>query len=62
MHTKHSNTFFPGDSVRVHSTGKTASNNSGRIVNADPDTGKVKVAYLDGSEEWVEAARVEKTP
>jgi len=60
MHTKHSNTVFPGDDVRVMGSGKTASAERGRVVGADPDTGKVKVAYGDGRTDWVDMDKVEK--
>lgn len=60
MHTKHSNTVFPGDNVRVFNTGKTASVDRGRVVSADPNSGKVKVAYSDGREDWVSLDRLEK--
>lgn len=60
MHTKHSNTVFPGDNVRVTAPGKTASVEHGRVVGASPDTGKVKIAYDDGRTDWVDMDRLEK--
>ena len=59
MHTKHSNTFFPGDKVRVTGT-KTASLDTGTITGANVDEGKVKVSYADGREDWVSFDQVQK--
>jgi hypothetical protein len=52
---KHGNTFFPDDAVRRQPQDKTASNIGlqGKVINADPDTGKVKVAWEDGTVDWV---------
>ena len=61
MHTKHSNTVFPGDNVRIfNSSGKVASLDRGQVIKADPDSGKVKVAYDDGREDWIDLDRLEK--
>jgi hypothetical protein len=59
-HTKHSNTVFPGDRVKVIPTDKTATAEAGKVVTANPDSGKVKVAYPDGREDWVDLEKLEK--
>lgn len=58
MHTKHSNTFFPGDRVKVigSTLNKIASNETGKVVGGDPDTGRLKVAFSDGREDWASAS------
>ena len=63
-HTKHSNTVFPGDKVKVvgRTINKIASNEQGEVVGADPDSGRVKVAFPDGRNDWVELAQVERLP
>lgn len=61
-HTKHSNTVFPGDNVRVvgSTANKIASNELGQVVGADPSSGRVKVAFPDGRNDWVELEKLEK--
>ena len=61
-HTKHSNTVFPGDKVKVvgSTINKIASNEKGEVVGADPDSGRVKVAFADGRNDWVDLENLEK--
>ena len=61
---KHGNTFFPGDRVKVvgGSVNKVASNEVGKVIGGDPDTGRVKVAFTDGRDDWVEPEKLEKQP
>lgn len=60
---KHANTFFPGDPVaKVLADGtKVAGKQTGHITDANPDTGRVKVAWASGEEEWCNAAELTKT-
>jgi len=51
---KHANTVFPGDKVREVPQGKTASMpREGQVTDADPTSGRVKVAFDDGTSDWV---------
>ncbi len=59
---KHANTVFPNDRVRDN-TAKTKTAQEARrgsVVTADPETGKVKVAWDGGGEEWLDADGVVK--
>jgi hypothetical protein len=58
---KHANTFFPGDVViDASQNSKVAQPVQGKVISADPDSGKVKVAWVGGHEDWVEAERLVK--
>lgn len=59
---KHANTVFPGDQVKVigSTVNKIASNESGKVVKADPESGRVKVAFADGRDDWVDLDKLEK--
>jgi len=57
---KHGNTVFPGDEVVEISDTKTASPNKGRVVDADPESGRVKVAWDGGGEDWVAMDKLRK--
>jgi|NOAtaT_6_FD_contig_21_772721_length_300_multi_5_in_0_out_0_1 hypothetical protein len=61
-HTKHSNTFFPGDRVRVTggAPGKTASNEEGIARAVHPTGGSIYVQFPDGRREIVEVENLEK--
>ena len=54
MMNKHGNTFFPEEKVaQVAADGtKVAGRKSGIVKNADPDSGRVKVAWDSGEETW----------
>ena len=64
MHEKHANTFFPGDKVRrltISGDGtKTAGSIQGEVVDGDPSSGKVKVAWPDGTDNWVDTGDLSK--
>jgi hypothetical protein len=61
MHTKHSNTVFPGDAVQVLKPGhKKASAETGNVVDVNPEHHTAKVAYPDGREEWVDLENMKK--
>ena len=61
---KHANTFFPDQ--RVVSTDAKVKiaelQPSGRVLTADAETGKVKVAWDGGVEEWVDPSQLSKEP
>lgn len=59
---KHANTFFPGDNVHrtAHGAKVAGAGAQGTVVGADPDSGKVKVAFNDGSTEYVDPAELTK--
>jgi len=62
---KHANTFVPGARVRimVGPAAKVASaQNAGRVVDADVDTSRVKVATDAGEELWIAMVDVVKEP
>jgi hypothetical protein len=57
---KHANTYFPGDKV-AQATDKTASaQQKGRVVDADAESGQVKVEWEDGHTSFVEADKLAK--
>ena len=59
---KHGNTFFPGDMVVSTTSGKTAAERvPGKVVDADPDSSMVKVAWPNGEEVWIDANKLTKT-
>ncbi len=58
---KHANTFFPGDKVAEVKDGtKVAGHESGKVTDGDPTSGKVKVAWPDGREDWLPAEDLQK--
>lgn len=61
---KHGNTYFPGDRVKVigSSLNKIASNEVGKVIGGDPETGRLKVAFTDGRDDWVAPEQLEKQP
>ena len=58
---KHANTFFPNEVVsQVKGDGtKVAGHETGKVQKADPDSGKVKVAWQDG-ETWHDPSDLQK--
>lgn len=61
-HTKHANTLFPGEKVKIsgQSVNKIASSEEGKVIGADADSGRVNIDFGDGRTDWVELGKVEK--
>lgn len=61
-HTKHSNTIFPGDKVRVigSTLNKIASNEEGTVQAGDVGGMRVYVRFSDGRKDVVDLDRLEK--
>lgn len=61
-HTKHSNTIFPGDKVRVigNSLNKIAANEEGTVQAGDVGGMRVYVRFPDGRKDVVELDKLEK--
>ena len=59
---KHANTYFPGDRVTRVSHGQKLAGESakGEVVGADPESGKIKVAFDDGTESFVSPEELTK--
>ena len=59
---KHANTFFPGDTVTrtAHGQKLAGQESRGKVIGAEPDSGKVKVAFDDGTESFVSPEELSK--
>lgn len=57
---KHGNTYFPDETVYVHSKDKTASRQTAQVVDVDPGMELATVRFTDGRVEQRDLALLEK--